>query len=155
MARFSHLATSPARGPADLLRWRVLDTLAGRRLRDPAGYAYATPVRPNDGGVIATAAPSLTWIGHATFVLRLGGMLVATDPIWSERISGVIKRLAPPGLALDAIPPIDVVTVSHNHYDHLDAPTLRRIGKQAVYVTLPGNADRAGLLASRLAKMTP
>ena len=102
MARFSHLATSPLRGPADLLRWRVLDTLAGRRVRDPAGYAYTTPVRPNDGAVIATAAPSLTWIGHATFVLRLGGVLVATDPIWSDRISGVIKRLAPPGVPLDA-----------------------------------------------------
>ena len=140
MARFSHLATSPLRGPADLLRWRVLDTLAGRRMRDPAGYAYTTPVRPNDGAVIATAAPSLTWIGHATFVLRLGGVLVATDPIWSDRISGVIKRLAPPGVALDSLPPLDVVTVSHNHYDHLDVPTLRRIGNRALYVTLPGNA---------------
>jgi L-ascorbate metabolism protein UlaG (beta-lactamase superfamily) len=141
MARFSHLATSPSRGPADLLRWRVLDTIAGRRVRDPAGYEYTTPVRPNDGAMVSSAAPSLTWIGHATFVLRLGGLLVATDPIWSERISGVIKRLAPPGLALENMPPIDVVTVSHNHYDHLDVPTLRRIGKQAVYVTLLGNAQ--------------
>ena len=57
-----------------------MDTLAGRRVRDPAGYSYTTPVRPNDGAEIATAAPSLTWIGHATFVLRLGGVLVATDP---------------------------------------------------------------------------
>jgi L-ascorbate metabolism protein UlaG (beta-lactamase superfamily) len=140
MARFSHLATSPLRGPADLLRWRVLDTLAGRRVRDPAGYAYTTPVRANDGAVVASPAPSLTWIGHATFVLRLGGVLVATDPIWSDRISGVIKRLAPPGVPLERLPPIDVVTVSHNHYDHLDVPTLRRIGKQARYVTLLGNA---------------
>jgi L-ascorbate metabolism protein UlaG (beta-lactamase superfamily) len=140
MARFSHLATSPTRGPADIIRWRILDTLSGRRVRDPAGYTYATPVRPNDGAVIASPAPSLTWIGHATFVLRLGGALVATDPIWSDRISGVIKRLAPPGVSFDALPPLDVVTVSHNHYDHLDVPTLRRIGKRALYVTLPGNA---------------
>ena len=86
MARFSHLATRPSRGPAEIVRWRILDTLAGRRMRDPDGYVYTTPVRPNDGAVIASAAPSLTWIGHATFVLRLGGVLVATDPIWSERI---------------------------------------------------------------------
>jgi hypothetical protein len=103
MARFSHLATSPTRGPADIIRWRILDTLSGRRVRDPAGYTYATPVRPNDGAVIASPAPSLTWIGHATFVLRLGGALVATDPIWSDRISGVIKRLAPPGVSFDAL----------------------------------------------------
>ena len=140
MARFSHLATRPLRGPADIFRWYVLDTLAGRRVRDPAGYRYATPVRANDGAEIATAAPSLTWIGHATFVLRLGGVLVATDPIWSDRIQGVIRRHAPPGVALEALPPIEVVTISHNHYDHLDLPTLRRIGKQALYVTLPGNA---------------
>jgi len=140
MARFSHLATSPSRGPADIFRWRVLDTIAGRRVRDPSGYAYTTPVRPNDGAVVASAAPSLTWIGHATFVLRIGGHLVATDPIWSDRISGVIKRLAPPGLPLENMPPIDIVTVSHNNYDHLDVPTLRRIGKQADFVTLLGNA---------------
>jgi L-ascorbate metabolism protein UlaG (beta-lactamase superfamily) len=139
MGRFDHLATQPARGPADILRWRVLDTFAGRRVRDPKGYAYATPVRPNDGAQIAAAAPSLTWIGHATFVLRLGGQLVATDPIWSKRISGVIPRQAPPGVAFESLPPLDVVTVSHNHYDHLDVPTLERIGARATYVTLPGN----------------
>jgi L-ascorbate metabolism protein UlaG (beta-lactamase superfamily) len=145
MGRFDDRATRPARGPADIFRWYVLDTLAGRRVRDPGGFT--PPVRPNDGSPIAAAASSLTWVGHATFVLRLGGALVATDPVWSERISGVIKRKAPPGVALESLPPLDVVTVSHNHYDHLDVPTLRRIGKQATYVTLPGNGKvlrRAG-----------
>ena len=140
MGRFDKLATQPARGFRDIFRWRVLDTVAGRRVRDPAGYSYKTPVRPNDGSQLAAPAPSLTWIGHATFVLRLGGLLIATDPIWSERISGVVRREAPPGVALETVPPIDVVTVSHNHYDHLDLPTLRRIGSRALYVTLPGNA---------------
>ena len=85
MARFSHLATHPSRGFRDILRWRIVDTLTGRRLRDPAGYEYATPVRVNDGSLVASAAtPSLTWIGHATFVLRLGGKLIVTDPIWSD-----------------------------------------------------------------------
>ena len=146
MGRFDDRATQPQRGPADLLRWRVLDTLAGRRVRDPGGFV--TPVRPNDGAAVTATPSSLTWIGHATFVLRLGGRLVATDPVWSRRISGVISRRAPPGVALDRLPPLDVVTVSHNHYDHLDVPSLRRIGKQAVYVTLPGNGAilrRAGL----------
>ncbi|HEX3697637.1 MAG TPA: MBL fold metallo-hydrolase [Polyangia bacterium] len=137
MGRFDHLATQPQRGPADLLRWRFLDTIAGRRVRDPGGYV--TPVRANDGAAIAAAPSSLTWIGHATFVLRLGGALVATDPIWSTRISGVIKRQAPPGVALESLPPIDVVTISHNHYDHLDLPTLKRIGKKTLFITPTGN----------------
>src|SRR5947208_1955755 len=83
-------------GPADIFRWDVLDTRAGRRVRDPGGFV--TPVRPNDGAAVTATPASLTWIGHATFVLRLGGLLVATDPIWSPRISGVIRRLAPPGV---------------------------------------------------------
>jgi L-ascorbate metabolism protein UlaG (beta-lactamase superfamily) len=145
MGRFDERATRPARGPRDIFRWYVLDTLAGRRRRDPGGFT--APLRPNDGAAVTATAASLTWVGHATFVLRLGGALVATDPVWSTRISGVIKRKAPPGVALESLPPLDVVTVSHNHYDHLDVPTLRRIGAQATYVTLPGNGKilrRAG-----------
>jgi L-ascorbate metabolism protein UlaG (beta-lactamase superfamily) len=137
MGRFDDRATQPARGPADVFRWYVLDTLAGRRVRDPGGFT--TPVRPNDGSPVTATPASLTWVGHATFVLRLGGVLVATDPVWSERIFGGVRRKAPPGVALESLPPLDVVTVSHNHYDHLDAPTLRRIGQRALYVTLPGN----------------
>ncbi|MEA2696247.1 MAG: hypothetical protein QOI66_518 [Myxococcales bacterium] len=135
--RFEDRATRPQRGPADIFRWRVLDSIAGRRVQDPGGYT--TPVRENDGAQLATAAPSLTWIGHATFVLRLGGMLIATDPVWCQRISGIIPRKAPPGVALEKVPALDVVTVSHNHYDHLDMPTLGRIGKDTLYITLPGN----------------
>jgi len=137
MGLFDDRATKPSRGPADVLRWYVLDTLMRRRVRDPGGYS--APVRPNDGAALAASAPSLTWIGHATFVLRLGGQLVATDPVWSKRISGVIRRKAPPGVALERVPPLDVVTISHNHYDHLDLPTLRRLGKQTLIITLLGN----------------
>jgi L-ascorbate metabolism protein UlaG (beta-lactamase superfamily) len=146
MGRFDDRATQPARGPGDMLRWRVLDTIAGRRVKDPGGFQ--TPVVPNDGVLLASSQPSLTWIGHATFVLRLGGKLVATDPIWSEKISGVVTRRAPPGVALEAMPKLDVVTVSHNHYDHLDLPTLKRIGPDPLYVTLLGNGSllqKAGL----------
>jgi L-ascorbate metabolism protein UlaG (beta-lactamase superfamily) len=135
MGRFDDRAT-PARGPADMFRWKVLERLAGR---GPAGDAdFQTPVRANDGALIRQPAPSLTWVGHATFAMRLSGLLVATDPIWSSRIAGTIRRKAPPGVALESLPPIDVVTVSHNHYDHLDLPTLRRIGPAATYVVPVG-----------------
>jgi L-ascorbate metabolism protein UlaG (beta-lactamase superfamily) len=67
-------------------------------------------------------------------VLRLGGKLIATDPIWSERIQTVIKRRVAPGVALANVPKLDIVTVSHDHFDHLDMPTLRRIGPETTFV---------------------
>ncbi|HMM46369.1 MAG TPA: MBL fold metallo-hydrolase [Thiobacillaceae bacterium] len=72
--------------------------------------------------------PSVTWIGHATLLLRLGGLNVLTDPHFSERASPVgfagPRRYHPPGLALAELPQIDVVVISHNHYDHLDAASV-------------------------------
>jgi L-ascorbate metabolism protein UlaG (beta-lactamase superfamily) len=146
MGRFDDRATRPQRGASHMLKWRIGDTLAGRRMRDPGGFT--TPVRENDGATLVSRAPSLTWIGHATFVLRLGGALIATDPIWSQRISGVIARRAPPGVPLEAVPQLDLVTVSHNHFDHLDLPTLKRIGPATTYVVPLGNGAllrKAGL----------
>ncbi len=146
MGRFDDRATSPARGPGDMLRWRVVDTLAGRRVKDPGGFV--TPRVENDGSALASPDPSLTWIGHATFVMRLGGALIATDPIWSQRISGLVPRRVAPGVAFEQVPPLDVVTVSHNHRDHMDRATLRRIGKGPVVVTPLGNGPllaKAGL----------
>ena len=137
MGRFDDRATQPARGPADIWRWRVTDTLAGRRVKE-TDPDYITPVRAPDLPLIASPAPSLTWIGHATYVLRLGGKLIATDPVWSERMA-VIKRLCPVGAPLQELPPFDVVTVSHNHYDHLDAPTIARLGAGPLYLTPVGN----------------
>ena len=70
---------------------------------------------------------SVTWVGHASFVVRLGGLTILTDPVWSRRIPAVAPRLTPPGLPWTALPPVDAVVISHNHYDHLDAPTIRRL----------------------------
>ncbi len=74
---------------------------------------------------------TLTWIGHATFLIQLGPLNVLTDPVWSERVSPVSwagpRRLVPPPIALEDLPPIDAVVLSHDHYDHLDAPTVRRL----------------------------
>ncbi|HEX4457102.1 MAG TPA: MBL fold metallo-hydrolase [Polyangia bacterium] len=137
MGRFDERATQPARGPGDIFRWRVTDALAGRRVKE-TDPSFTPPRRDPDLELIRSSAPSLTWIGHATFAMRLGGLFIATDPVWSDRLA-VIKRKAPPGVALDVLPPIDIVTVTHNHYDHLDAPTIRRIGPKPLYVTPLGN----------------
>jgi L-ascorbate metabolism protein UlaG (beta-lactamase superfamily) len=135
MGRFEDRATTP-RGPREMLRWQ-LEKLRGPRLADAREPA---PHRANDGAALHHLPASLTWIGHASFVLRLGGKTVAIDPLWSEKISGVVPRLVAPGVALEQLPPLDVVCITHNHRDHLDLPTLKRLGPSPVYVVPLGNA---------------
>ncbi len=139
MGRFDDRATQPARGPADILRWR-LDKLRGVGAANVKDAITGAPRRPNDGSALRELPASLTWIGHASFVLRLGGQVMAIDPIWSERIQGVVKRLVAPGVALEDVPRIETVLVSHNHFDHMDVPTLKRIGPSARYLVPVGNA---------------
>jgi L-ascorbate metabolism protein UlaG (beta-lactamase superfamily) len=73
----------------------------------------------------------VTYVGHATVLLQTQGVNILIDPIWSERASPLSfvgpKRVAAPGVRFEDLPPIDVVLVSHNHYDHLDLPTLERL----------------------------
>jgi L-ascorbate metabolism protein UlaG (beta-lactamase superfamily) len=74
------------------------------------------------------------WIGHSTFLIKKNGITILTDPIFSERASPFKnigpKRLIPPAIPLDVIPNIDIVTISHNHYDHLDIDSLKKISKK-------------------------
>jgi len=76
----------------------------------------------------------VTWIGHATVLAQLGGLSVLTDPIFSDRASPFQftgpKRHQPPGLAISDLPHIDLVLVSHNHYDHLDDASVRALARQ-------------------------
>ena len=76
----------------------------------------------------------VTPVGHATFLIQMDGLNILTDPIWSDRCSPVSwagpKRHKKPGIRFEDLPPIDVVLVSHNHYDHLDLPTLKRLAKK-------------------------
>jgi L-ascorbate metabolism protein UlaG (beta-lactamase superfamily) len=87
----------------------------------------------NDGAALRAnvATPTVTWIGHATLLLQLDGVNVLTDPQWSERASPVgfagPRRLMPPGVAFEDLPPIHVVVISHDHFDHLDLPTVKRL----------------------------
>jgi L-ascorbate metabolism protein UlaG (beta-lactamase superfamily) len=99
------------------------------------------PVNPEDGYRFEAARsdlvanPSVTWVGHATVLLRVGGLSVLTDPHFSERASPISfagpKRVVPPVPALDELPHIDAVVISHNHYDHLDHESVRRLADQA------------------------
>ena len=87
----------------------------------------------NDGRALRgpLATPLITWIGHSTFLVQLDGVNVLTDPIWSDRTSPVPfagpRRLVPPGLRFEDLPPIHAVVISHDHYDHLDLATVTRL----------------------------
>jgi N-acyl-phosphatidylethanolamine-hydrolysing phospholipase D len=84
--------------------------------------------------VVPRATPgelTITWVGHTSFLIQMSGLNILTDPIWSERASPVQfagpRRWVAPGVDFDRLPPIDVVILSHDHYDHLDADTVSRI----------------------------
>lgn len=126
--------TNPWTGPidkplADLLRWRW------EALREGVPKPPQSPVpvvQPQLQALLAAGAPpSATWIGHASVLVRSGGLQILTDPIFSERASPVSfagpRRAQPPGIALSQLPPIDVVVISHNHYDHLDRPSVQQL----------------------------
>ncbi|WP_343520172.1 MBL fold metallo-hydrolase [Sphingomonas sp.] len=105
-----------------------------RYLRDdgrppwPAAVTVAKDIPP---ARVAGGAMRATWVGHATVLVQADGLNILTDPIWSD-VAGPFNRLgprrtAPPGIEFDKLPKIDLVVVSHNHYDHLDIPTLKRL----------------------------
>jgi L-ascorbate metabolism protein UlaG (beta-lactamase superfamily) len=105
-------------------RWRQ-ERIGKVRRKD---YSYTVPCAQPDIEYLENNRkfPSITWIGHSTFLIQIGGMNIITDPVWASQMA-FQKRLTPPGIALDDVPPIDVVLISHSHYDHLSIQTLRRL----------------------------
>lgn len=109
-----------------------------RRMGGAGGRAGAPARVANDGAFLRENArhstPTVTWVGHSTLLVQMDHVTFLTDPIWSARPSPVSflgpRRFVPPGLALEALPPIDFVVVSHDHYDHLDMPTLRALAER-------------------------
>lgn len=94
---------------------------------------------PNDGAFLRQNAlagtPTVTWVGHATVLVQMENLTFLTDPIWSNRASPARwfgpNRFVKPGLSIKDLPAIDFVLISHNHYDHLDLPTLRKLAKRS------------------------
>ena len=123
---------SEPRGWLDVLRWSIQRRRRKLAPTPPRGsFPIATPAisypRASD------ASFSATWIGHSTVLLQLGGLNVLTDPVFSQRAFPVQwagpRRIMDPALALDALPPLDVVLLSHSHYDHLDKAAVRQIAR--------------------------
>lgn len=139
----------------------------------PVAPQPAPPPRVDDG------TARVTHIGHATVLIQLAGLNILTDPIWSDRASMFSfagpKRVTVPGVGFDALPQIDVVLISHNHYDHLDLPTLRRINdrdkprvlvplgnSKLVSAAMPGSkvsehdwGDRVGIAGKAMITLEP
>ena len=94
-----------------------------------AAVARATPSFPSPRA--AADEIVITWIGHSSFLLQIGSSNILLDPIWSRRASPVAfagpKRVADPAVRFNSLPPIDLVLISHDHYDHLDVATVRMI----------------------------
>jgi L-ascorbate metabolism protein UlaG (beta-lactamase superfamily) len=123
-ADFSDRLTAPLPGLRDVARMFSQGGVRPKDLTEAARIpVQRTPALPRP----ATGQTAVTWVGHATYVLQVGGLTVLTDPVWSRRIPGVRPRLTPVGVDWESLPRIDAVVISHNHYDHLDAPTIRRL----------------------------
>src|ERR1700722_15202779 len=128
--------TAPMRTFISFIKWRF--GLARSEAQEVEKYVpqYATP----DIARIQNPDPSkiqLTWIGHSTFLIQVAGMNILTDPIWSERSSPLQwlgpKRQARPGIRFEDLPKIDLVLISHTHYDHLDRNTILKLGNAPRY----------------------
>ena len=113
--------------PSELARWQ-LDRHRGS-WPDSAAIAEPAPPERVGGGVLR-----VTMVNHATVLLQMDSLNILTDPVWSAKVGlegqfGV-RRHRPPGIPFDSLPHIDIVLISHDHYDHMDLPSLRRLQRR-------------------------
>ena len=118
-------------GFLDFLKWSLIERRRNPRRPDPDPSVFTLTA---SSYVVPRAAPDLstiTWIGHTSFLIQMGGFNVLTDPVWSERASPVQfagpRRWVPPAVDFDELPPVDAVILSHDHYDHLDSSTVSHL----------------------------
>ncbi|MDO9416582.1 MBL fold metallo-hydrolase [Pararhizobium sp.] len=113
-------------GFLDLMRWQF----GGGKIAWPARYDSPFAKAVPDAAVAGTAL-RVTMVGHATLLIQVAGLNILTDPVWSKRASPVSfagpQRVNDPGIAFGDLPKIDLVLVTHNHYDHMDLATLKAL----------------------------
>lgn len=124
--RYRNIDRAPSHGLGDFLKWQLSP---GKRF--PPGHRYQV-LRPGTHRLNQPPPePQLTWLGHSSFLFQYGGLNILTDPVLSERASPFAlagpKRCTPAALQVADMPEIHRVLISHNHYDHLDEPTIRQL----------------------------
>ena len=145
--RFFNPQAPRPRTLAEVRRWRR------ERRKEPWPARVEDPILPAPSQA-ASDRIAATFIGHSTFLLQIGGVRVLTDPIWSERCSPVSfagpRRARRPGQSLDSLPGVDIVLVTHNHYDHMDLPTLRQIRTRWTPRVVTGLANARHLAKAKI-----
>jgi len=113
----------------------------GPEQRQPMGPIPVVNRTTRDYATPPASGLRATWIGWASVLVEIDGRKILTDPIWSERCSPSTmvgpKRFHPPPISLRELPPIDAVVISHDHYDHLDMPTIRALGSRGTDFVVP------------------
>ena len=130
--------------------------LFGDEIREPLSPIPVVQQRPQ-----THSAMRATWLGWATVLVEIDGHRVLTDPIWSDRCSPSTlvgpKRFHAPPIALADLPQIDVVVISHDHYDHLDMPTVRTLAARGTHFAVPlgvgAHLERWGVPATQIAEL--
>ena len=156
--RNQHPVLPGLRSPAE--RPTLSDFLCGGERRVPQAPLpsldpRAVWAKPVDTGLRAT------WLGHSTVLIEIDGLRVLTDPVWGARASPTRlagpKRFQPVPISLAQLPPIDLVVISHDHYDHLDHPTIRKLAHTTVpFVTALGvgaHLEAWGIPAERITEL--
>ncbi len=125
---FENQVPNPPRRMGDFMRWAIT--------RDPPEWPEVIPQEPGPAPPDRVEGDALrvTFIGHSTVLFQTAGLNVLTDPVWSETVGPFEgtgpRRKRAPAIRFRDLPPIDVVLISHNHYDHMDVPTLRRLAEE-------------------------
>jgi L-ascorbate metabolism protein UlaG (beta-lactamase superfamily) len=127
--KFQNLEPFPPKSFFNLLKWKLFKN---DRKEWPEWIDLPLGLKPKERA--ANGEVIYTVINHATVLLQVDGVNILTDPIWSDRTSPISfigpKRVHRPAVKFDDLPPIDLVVISHNHYDHLDIPTLKRLSNR-------------------------
>lgn len=146
--RFHNQALFRGRGFLDFLRWKLF--YGGTQW--PA-WIESEPQQVPEQRVTEDRL-SVTFINHSTVLIQYQGINILTDPIWNHRASPLTilgpKRVRRPGVRLDELPPIDLVLISHNHYDHLDIETLKSLAKRCSPIVVTGRGNAPVLQEAKL-----
>jgi L-ascorbate metabolism protein UlaG (beta-lactamase superfamily) len=149
---FFNPGASAGRSLRDLLRWQFT-----RKAAPWPSWVDHDPTRSVPVSIPADHA-ALTFINHVTFLIQLPELTVLTDPVFAQRASPVEwagpRRVHAPGVALEALPSIDLVFVSHNHYDHMDLESLRQIAARHAPLFVTGLGNGAFLREQGIAPVT-